>query len=270
MISIDWLITFHAFLFLMSQGLLDYRYKVIDVRILILSAIMSICQWIVIFSEGRSIEDYLLGVIPGMIILVVSIISGGNICKGDAFLIMVLGMNIGISQLIYVLAFGFLLAAAFSTVILIRKRGSGNTRIPLTPFIAGSYTVELSLLIPMILAIIFIVIFLSFYYHDRIVIEGTAYEIISESNISGEYATEESVDISFRSRVAPKLIGKWIFEVNSAKVACNQEISLKCRMHVWEGILLSDLISEVFSFDFEYEYSNQKESEYLLRAKYEG
>ncbi|MDO4189628.1 MAG: hypothetical protein Q4D29_11625, partial [Lachnospiraceae bacterium] len=99
----------------------------------------------------------------------------------------------------------------------------------------ASLTIELSLLMPGIMSAIIIIIFASYYYHDRCVIECAAYSsVLKESQMCSDRC---AVDI-FDDCIEDKLLGVWSL---STLETCNEEtvtIQVKGNMKCFNGMLL--------------------------------
>ncbi len=75
-------------------------------------------------------------------------------------------------------------------------------------WLKGSYTVEASFLLPMILTVIVLIIYLSFFLHDRAVLQSAAYTAALRGSqmISGEKVFSE-VEKSAKQLIDDRLIG---------------------------------------------------------------
>lgn len=72
----------------------------------------------------------------------------------------------------------------------------------------GSFTIELSLIIPELMGVIFLVIFMGFYMHDTVVIDKSAYtcvKMIADEKESPEYA----LNVYFDQAQEDALLGNW-------------------------------------------------------------
>ncbi|MBQ3585044.1 MAG: hypothetical protein IJA27_10075, partial [Lachnospiraceae bacterium] len=100
-----------------------------------------------IMIEDMSLMDISLvnicfGTVPGIILYAVSILSRGGIGKGDAVLMGVIGMYIGIKNSIILFVSALLLIACFSIVLIILKKGNMKTKIPFVPFILIAFIIQ--------------------------------------------------------------------------------------------------------------------------------
>lgn len=69
----------------------------------------------------------------------------------------------------------------------------------------GSFTIEASLIVPMILMVVVVILHILFYYHDKNILEGAAYETAVVGSGRIEYEEEELCRY-FRERVRGKLV----------------------------------------------------------------
>lgn len=92
----------------------------------------------------------------------------------------------------------------------------------------GSMTVEMSFLMPIILLLIMSSILAAFYFHDKNILAGAAYEtaVVGSTKIREKDKVEEGeLETLFRERVGRKCI---LFAGSSARISIKkQEISIK-------------------------------------------
>lgn len=81
----------------------------------------------------------------------------------------------------------------------------------------GSYTVEAAFIVPILLGMVFAVLYLLFLFHDRIVLQENGYEALysmAEGSLSAD-------NRSMKGRVENAL---WIVQVNKTKVAKKHKV----------------------------------------------
>lgn len=89
----------------------------------------------------------------------------------------------------------------------------------------GSFTIEASVIVPMILMVFVLIVYAVFYYHDKNILEGAAYETAVVG--SGRSEPEEAeIRAYFRKRIQGKLIlfGQVQEEISMDK----EEVIVKC------------------------------------------
>ena len=82
------------------------------------------------------------GLIPGMILLIISFLWKNHIGAGDGIVVMFLGWMCGLTQVCNVVSVGFLLAASVGVICCIKEKRM-DIDMPFVPFILGSYMLKL-------------------------------------------------------------------------------------------------------------------------------
>lgn len=89
----------------------------------------------------------------------------------------------------------------------------------------GSFTIEASVIVPMILMMFVLIMYVIFYYHDKNILAGAAYETAAVGGGRGAYEEEELAEY-FRRRVRGKLI---LFSNIREEVRAEKEtITVRC------------------------------------------
>lgn len=92
--------------------------------------------------------------------------------------------------------------------------------------VKGSYTVEAALIIPIILGVFVLLIYILFYYHDKNIVAGAAYETLVVGVGRKEYK-EEELEEFFQERIKGKML---LFKNVEGEVQiANMVISIECR-----------------------------------------
>lgn len=81
----------------------------------------------------------LIGIVPGIIILLIGMATKGAIGDGDAYLIMIIGMFMGMRNAFYILLTGSVISAIYALTIIFLKGKSKKEVIPFVPFILSGY-----------------------------------------------------------------------------------------------------------------------------------
>ena len=97
--------------------------------------------FILIFLNRFNFLYIILGLIPGALIYLSSILFNGQIGKGDGIIIAVIGTMAGILKVTRILLIAFILVLVICTPILIILRKSLKTRLPFVPFILLSFII---------------------------------------------------------------------------------------------------------------------------------
>jgi len=128
----------------------------------------------------------------------------------------------------------------------------------------GSYTIELALLMPIILVIFIIIIYSSYYMHDRVVIERACYV----SALRGlQCAEEERIESVAGEELEKELeglfLGKWKHDSSVNFSGEILSVDFKGEMAAGQGLLKKIIGDKLYRYDTEYELNNINETKYL-------
>ena len=122
--------------FLAMNSWLDIRRREIS---LLLTVAYAGCGSIYSILQGRNIQDVLIPAGIGILFLAAGLISRGAIGAGDCWILLALGALLDTETYIRMLCIGFFLAAFWSGILLVIRRKSRKTEIPLVPFLLAGY-----------------------------------------------------------------------------------------------------------------------------------
>lgn len=122
--------------FLAMNSWLDIRRREIS---LLLTVVYAGCGIIYSILQGRKIQDVLIPAGIGILFLAAGLISRGAIGAGDCWILLALGALLDTETYILMLCIGFFLAAFWSGILLVIRRKSRKTEIPLMPFLLAGY-----------------------------------------------------------------------------------------------------------------------------------
>lgn len=122
--------------FLAMNSWLDIRRREIS---LLLTVVYAGCGIIYSILQGRKIQDVLISAGIGILFLAAGLISRGAIGAGDCWILLALGALLDTETYIRMLCIGFFLAAFWSGILLVIRRKSRKTEIPLVPFLLAGY-----------------------------------------------------------------------------------------------------------------------------------
>ena len=122
--------------FLAMNSWLDIRRREIS---LLLTVVYAGCGFIYSILQGRKIQDVLIPAGIGILFLAAGLISRGAIGAGDCWILLALGALLDTETYIRMLCIGFFLAAFWSGILLVIRRKSRKTEIPLVPFLLAGY-----------------------------------------------------------------------------------------------------------------------------------
>lgn len=123
-------------IFLAMNSWLDIRRREIS---LLLTVVYAGCGIIYSILQGRKIQDVLIPAGIGILFLAAGLISRGAIGAGDCWILLALGALLDTETYIRMLCIGFFLAAFWSGILLVIRRKSRKTEIPLMPFLLAGY-----------------------------------------------------------------------------------------------------------------------------------
>lgn len=81
----------------------------------------------------------LIGVIPGTVLLLIGMATEGAIGDGDAYIVMIIGIFLGMKESILILLIGSFAAAVYGLFAICHKKKDKNETIPFVPFILTGY-----------------------------------------------------------------------------------------------------------------------------------
>lgn len=121
----------------------------------------------------------------------------------------------------------------------------------------GVMTLELSLLMPVILAVIILIIFTGYFYHDKCIIERGAYsacikgaEYLSQQKGRKNTADAESMmKEAFYNETDNRLTGKWTISATASNTDDEVSINVTGNMSCMNGIFTRYLSMAAFSVD---------------------
>ena len=87
----------------------------------------------------QSIENLLLGMSVGVVLLFLSVLTGGRIGAGDAVLLIVTGIYLGLEQNLELFFCGLLLCSMWSLGLLVMRKKSRKDSVPFVPFLLAAY-----------------------------------------------------------------------------------------------------------------------------------
>ena len=92
-----------------------------------------------LFSAEELPWKRLLGMVPGIVVLLLSVVLRGGIGKGDGYLLCISGMALGVQENTALLFYGLFLAGITAAVLMIFKRVKRDTKLPFVPFLFAGF-----------------------------------------------------------------------------------------------------------------------------------
>lgn len=92
----------------------------------------------IVFSQDSSRAN-LIGMIPGEVILLISFITKGKIGDGDAYLMIVIGLVLGIRRTLILMFIASAMAAVWAVAKMCIAKADRRDTIPFAPFLLSGY-----------------------------------------------------------------------------------------------------------------------------------
>lgn len=124
-------------IYLLVTGVSDIRKKTVNILLLSTGIIPVILSFFI--NDGPDLTDRCIGLIPGIIILAIAVLSHEKIGKADAFVFCIIGATFGLAGEIAFMGAAFLLASFASLAMLAMGRITRKSEIPFIPFILAGY-----------------------------------------------------------------------------------------------------------------------------------
>lgn len=117
---------------LVGMTVMDMKWKRVSAM-----ALLACCAlgWIFVLYRGDELSEPLMGMIPGAILYLVSVLSHEKIGKGDALLFLCAGIYLGFWKTISLLWISVLLSGIFGAFLILVKKKSPEYEIPFVPFV---------------------------------------------------------------------------------------------------------------------------------------
>ena len=126
-----------CFLFLGTMSLFDIKTKRLPDVSLILGLVASVL--VRIAFTGQSFSSYAAAAVVGIIFVIISYLTNEKIGYGDSFVILSIGILVGLENLLFILFTAFVMASFFGMVILVSNNFRKDTGIPFVPFIFAAF-----------------------------------------------------------------------------------------------------------------------------------
>ena len=126
--------------FLLWNSLKDLRSRTISIISIVGFGIAGIL-WAFAAGDINWIK-LLAGLVPGLVLLGISLLSPQAVGCGDGLALLVVGIYCGFSQALASLFWGLLFSAASGIILLITKKGKKETEIPFIPFLMIGFLLQ--------------------------------------------------------------------------------------------------------------------------------
>ena len=126
-----------CFLFLGTMSLFDIKTKRLPDVSLVLGLVASVL--VRIAFKGQPFLSYALAAIVGFVFILVSYVTDEKIGYGDSFVILSIGILVGLENLLFILFSAFIMASLFGMAVLVNKGFRKDVGIPFVPFIFAAF-----------------------------------------------------------------------------------------------------------------------------------
>lgn len=210
---------FIMLLFLLWCSISDLRTKKIPTVLLIIMSLTVIMIRLIFIRQ--EIAGMAGGALMGAIFWLISKYTNQAIGYGDSWLLGNMGIYLGGISMLEVATTAFFLTGLVSLAGIVIKQWKKNVTVPFAPFLTaaylgvidhavkknqnGSFTIEASFVVPIILMVFMASVYIIFYFHDKNILSGAAYETAVVGSERKSYKKEE-LEAYFRRRIKGKLI----------------------------------------------------------------
>ena len=124
-------------IFLILSTLIDLRKKEVNISLCISVALVGLIYEI--FISKTDILSIILGILPGIFLMLTSIVTNEEIGKGDAAILSTIGIFLGLKKTILVLIYALFSTIIIGGILLLIRKKNKKYKIPFEPFILFSY-----------------------------------------------------------------------------------------------------------------------------------
>ena len=124
-------------IFLILSTLIDLRKKEVNISLCISVALVGLIYEI--FISKTDILSIILGILPGIFLMLTSIVTNEEIGKGDAAILSTIGIFLGLKKTILVLIYALFSTIIIGGILLLIRKKNKKYKIQFVPFILFSY-----------------------------------------------------------------------------------------------------------------------------------
>lgn len=124
-------------IFLILSTLFDLRKKEVNISLCVGVALLGLIYEI--FISKAELLSVILGIIPGIFLILTSMATNEEIGKGDAAILCTIGIYLGLKKSILVLIYALFMTVIIGGILLLIRKKNKKYKIPFVPFILCSY-----------------------------------------------------------------------------------------------------------------------------------
>lgn len=122
-----------ALLYISAAGFMDYKKRSIPIYLPIIGLGFGLFAYM--FQQDYLIKEVLIAVIPGLVFVIISIITSGKIGLGDGFIMIPFGILLGFWDSTISMIYAMIFSGIVALILLTTKKRSGNYEMPFLPFL---------------------------------------------------------------------------------------------------------------------------------------
>ena len=131
-----WIILQILFMTIMLiASLVDIKKKEIPVMLIALLVVVSILAAVTSFIQQRALMDMAMCLIPGVAMIILSIVTRKEVGLGDGIILLCMGPILGFERVCACLLISLFCSCLFSIGILAIGKGNRKTTLPFVPFL---------------------------------------------------------------------------------------------------------------------------------------
>ena len=128
-----------VFIVLVIEAVKDFRKK--EVNIPVLGILVAAAMVMFFLGKDISVSNAIIGLAEGLLLILVSIMTKGQIGIGDGILLAACGLMLGGKDNMVMFFFACLSSAIASVLIMIIKKADKKTKIPFVPFMIPGFLI---------------------------------------------------------------------------------------------------------------------------------
>lgn len=128
-----------VFIVLNIEAVTDFKKQ--EVNIFVSGILMAAALAMLIFAKDISVLNAIIGIAEGVLLILISFMTKGQIGIGDGILLTACGLMLGGKDNFLMFFFACLFSAVVSGLIMIIKKADKKTKIPFVPFMIPGFLV---------------------------------------------------------------------------------------------------------------------------------
>lgn len=124
-------------LLMLIASISDIKKKEIPVFLLGGAGVLALLEFVLAIVFGSFAAEDIMSLMPGALMILISIISRGELGLADGIMMMSLGPVFGLDRAVLGLMTALFFSCIYSIGILVLKKGNRKTRLPFIPFLTA-------------------------------------------------------------------------------------------------------------------------------------